>query len=706
MRVGSDLPTARLIDAVAAAGYGASMVESVLDPGEDAGQLLRLRSLKHRLLVAAVLFMPLCDLSILLSIYPSLRLTGWQWLVTALAAPVVTWAGWPFYVAAVRAARHRTTTMDTLVSIGVIAATGWSLYAIFVLDTGPHAHGGGDIYLDVPAGVITFLLAGRYFEAWSRRRSGNALRALAAVAARDVALLDADGNERRLATGALAVGDRFVVRPGETIATDGQILSGATAIDRSAMTGESEPIEVAAGDHVLGGTASLTGRIVVRATRVGRDTQLGAMLALVEAAMNQKAAVQRLADRLSAVFVPVVIAIATATLTAWLIIDGPTTRTFNATLSVLIIACPCALGLATPAALFAAMWSAAADGIFFKDHRALEASRSIDTVLLDKTGTLTEGRMRLSDLICADGVDESELLRLAGAVEAASEHPIGRAITAAALDRVGRLPEVDSFEALPGSGARGRLGPAAVTVGRADPATLPRTLADRYATAAATGATVVAVHRDEEPIGVLALKDTLRPSAISAIRELQELGLRCVLITGDNEPTARAVAREVGITEVRAGMLPTQKVEAIEAIQRDGQAVAMVGDGINDAPALACADLGLAIGSGTDVAINAADLIILRDDLGVVVRAISLARRTLQIIRANLVWAFGYNLAAIPLAALGLLNPLIAGGAMALSSGLVVYNSSRLRHAPAEGPRLPEAATGGLRQTGPAAVGS
>ncbi|HEX5193416.1 MAG TPA: heavy metal translocating P-type ATPase [Solirubrobacteraceae bacterium] len=670
----------RLLHAVDAAGYHARVIDSPLPAAEqEAEQTRRLRTLKHRLIVAAVLFMPICDLSILLSIYPSLRLAGWQWLMVALTAPVVTWAAWPFYAAAIRAARHRTTTMDTLVSLGIIAATGWSIYAIFWLDAGPHAHGSGDIYLDVPAGVTAFLLAGRYFEAWSRRRSGNALRALAEVAARDVTVLDADGVEHRRAAAALTVGDRFVVRPGETIATDGEVVSGSAALDRGAMTGESEPVEVGPGDEVLGGTVSETGRVVVRATRVGRDTQLGRMLALVEQAQNEKAAVQRLADRISGVFVPTVIVIAAATLAAWLLTDGATTDTFNAALSVLIIACPCALGLATPAALFVAMWRAADDGIFFKDYRALEASRSIDTVLLDKTGTLTEGRMALHEVICAAGVDEDELLRLAGAVETASEHPVGRAIAAAAAQRLGALPDVDGFVTLPGTGARGDVDGVEVRIGRVAPGELPAALQRRCAQAAADGRTVVVVHRGVEPIGALSLTDAIRPSAAPAVSELTELGLHCVLVTGDNEATAQAVARAIGIDDVRAGVLPTEKVALIREAQAEGHSVAMVGDGINDAPALACADLGLAIGSGTDAAINAGDLIVLRDDLTTVTAAISLARRTLRIIRENLAWAFVYNLAAIPLAAVGLLDPLIAGGAMALSSCFVVYNSSRLR---------------------------
>ena len=446
------------------------------------------------------------------------------------------------------------------------------------------------------------------------------------------------------------------------------------------MTGESEPIEVATGDEVLGGTVSLTGRMVVRATHVGRDTQLGRMLELVEHAQNEKAGVQRLADRISGVFVPAVIVIAAATLAAWLLVDGATTETFNAALSVLIIACPCALGLATPAALFVAMWRAADDGIFFKGYAALEATRVIDTVMLDKTGTLTEGRMALDAVIGAAGVDEHELLRLAGAVEAASEHPVGRAIAAAAARRLGALPDVDAFVALPGTGARGNVEGIEVRIGRVDPGELPSALGRRCAGAAAGGHTVVVVHRGLQPIGALSLTDAIRPSAAPAVRELTELGLHCVLVTGDNEATAAAVARAIGIADVRAGVLPTDKVAMVRAAQAEGHSVAMVGDGINDAPALACADLGLAIGSGTDAAINAGDLIVLRDDLTTVTAAIALARRTLRIIRENLAWAFVYNLAAIPLAAAGLLDPLIAGGAMALSSCFVVYNSSRLRH--------------------------
>ncbi len=701
-----ELPVERLLEQVASAGYHAEL----LDQGQAAGQLdlseleRRMRALRRRLVVAAVLFMPLCDTSIAFSLYPALRFAGWQWLMVALAAPVVTWAAWPFYDAAVRNARHGVATMDTLVSMGIVAATGWSFYSMFAVDTGAHgstllglAHGaGGGIYLDVPAGVTTFLLAGRFFEAWSRRRSGQALGALAAVGARDVAVLDASGHEQQRSVSSLAVGELFVVRPGETVATDGEVRTGQAAVDRSVMTGESRPVEVAAGDPVLGGTVSLTGRIVVEATSVGRDTQLGQMMRLVEHAQNQKAAIQQLADRVSGVFVPAVLLIALATLITWLGTGNPAAVAFNASVSVLIIACPCALGLATPAALVVASWSGARLGIFFKDYRALEASRAVDTVVFDKTGTLTEGRMALSDLQAVGEVDQKTLLRLAGAVESASEHPVGRAIAAEATRSVGELPAVDAFVALPGIGARGIVEGRALYVGRLggdDGAhgsdLLPSALGERCEQWERLGRTVVVVSRDAAVIGALALADTIRPSAASAVRELEALGLRCVLLTGDNEQTAAAVGATVGITEVLAEALPTEKVAIVRTLQRQGRRVAMVGDGVNDAPVLAAADLGLAVGSGTDAAINAADLIILRDDLTVVASAIGLARRTLRTIKGNLAWAFLYNLAALPLAAFGLLDPLVAGGAMALSSSFVVYNSSRLRIAPPAFDRSP-----------------
>jgi heavy metal translocating P-type ATPase len=689
-----DVPLQRVIDEVAAAGYTAELVgPGPQPPVAGAAELeRRVRSFRRRFFLAAVLFMPLCDTSIFFSVYPSLRFAGWQWLMVALALPVVTWAAWPFYQGAIRAARHLTTTMDTLVSLGIVAATGWSLYSMFVLDTARHAvllglahRSGGGIYLDVPAGVTTFLLAGRYFEAWSRQRSGNALRALAAVGARDVAVLDENGSEERRAIADLAVGESFVVRPGQTVATDGEIVLGSSTIDRSVMTGESQPVAAAPGDSVLGGTVALSGRIVVRATKVGRDTQLGQMMRLVEHAQSEKARVQQLADRLSGVFVPAVMVIAVGTLAVWLLTGNPTATAFSAALSVLIIACPCALGLATPAALLVATWAGARLGIFFKGYRALEASRHVDTVVLDKTGTLTEGKMTLTDLEAAAEVEQREVLRLAGAVERASEHPVAEAIVGAAGSWLGELPEVSSFVALTGVGASGTVEGHEIYVGRAEaepggPAALPPALLERCAEWEGLGRTVVVVRRDAKVIGALAVSDAIRPSAAPAVRQLQALGLHCVLLTGDNESTARAVAGAVGIDDVIAGALPAEKVAFIRRLQAEGRSVAMVGDGVNDAPALATADLGLAVGSGTDVAINAADLIIVRDDLRIAATAIGLARRTLRTIRGNLAWAFLYNLAAIPLAALGLLDPLIAAGAMALSSVFVVWNSSRLRH--------------------------
>jgi Cu+-exporting ATPase len=691
--VPADMNIGRLITQLTSAGYPAELLGG--DPRTDAHAAAataapdelqsRMRSLKNRLLLAAALFMPLCDFSLQFSNHPAQRFAGWQWFMVALAAPVVTWAAWPFYRSALRNARHRTTTMDTLVSLGILAATVWSLYSIFVLDTGVAHPSGGGIYLDVPGGVILFLLAGRYFEAWSRQRSGDALRGLAAVGARDVAVLDASGREQRRAIADLSVGERFVVRPGETVATDGEVLLGESSIDASVMTGESRPVASGPGDRVLGGTVSLTGRLVVRATKVGRETQLGQMLRLVEHAQGEKAAVQGLADRLSGVFVPAVLVLAAGTLAAWLLAGNPTTAAFSAAISVLIIACPCALGLATPAALFVASLTGANRGIFFKGYRALEASHHIDTVLLDKTGTLTEGRMTLADLELVSGVEEDDVLRWAGAVERASEHPVARAVAAVAEERLGALPEVDAFVALPGIGVSGTVEGHKIYIGRAeaDPrhGELTENLNRRCLEWEALGRTVVVVRRDEAAVAVLAVADALRPSAAPAVSQLQSLGLRCIVLTGDNELTARAVAAAVGIEEVVAGALPADKVAVIQRLQAEGRSVAMVGDGVNDAPALASADLGLAVGSGTDVAINAADLIIVRDDLRVAATAITLARRTLNTIRANLAWAFLYNLAAIPLAAAGLLNPLIAGGAMALSSTFVVLNSSRLlRH--------------------------
>jgi cation-transporting P-type ATPase A/B/Cu+-exporting ATPase len=691
----ADIPVQKLVDEIRSAGYSAEHVEELAQATNDDPEAdLRVRSLGRRLVVSALIFMPLCDLSVAFSLVPLLRFPGWQWLLVALASPVLSWAAWPFYKAAVRNARHRTSTMDTLVSLGIVAATTWSLYAMFWRDTSrtPRswlfvlAHqSGGAIYLDVAAGVTTFLLAGRYFEALCKRRSGDALRSLAAVGAKDVAVLDATDVERRLPVAQLEVGDRFVVRPGETVATDGEVVFGYSAIDRSALTGESMPVDVVPGDRVVGGTVSVGGRLVVRATSVGRDTQLAHMVRLVENAQNEKAAVQRLADRISGVFVPSVLAIALATLVAWLLIGGSSEHAFSAAISVLIIACPCALGLATPTALLVASGTGARLGIFFKGYQALEASRQVDTVVLDKTGTITEGKMAVTDVEVAPGIERASLLLWAGALEQASEHLVARAIAAAAQEALGILPPVEGFAALPGLGARGTVDGHEISVGRAElfvdrMATVPTNLAARCAEWEALGRTAVFVGRNDVIVGAVAIADTIRPSAAAAVRELQALGLHCILLTGDNEPTARAGGAAIGVADVVAGALPAEKVAVIRRLQSEGQSVAMVGDGVNDGPALASADLGLAVGSGTDVAINAADLIIVRDDLRVVATAVGLARRTLKTIRGNLAWAFAYNVAAIPLAACGLLNPLIAAAAMGLSSGFVVWNSSRLRH--------------------------
>jgi len=691
----------RLVDEIRPAGFSADLIrDSALEGANQAVEIdQRVRSLGRRLVVAGFLFMPLCDGSIMLWLYPWLRFPYWQWSLIAVAAPVLTWSAWPFYSAAIRAARHGTTTMDTLVSLGIVAAVSWSLYAMFWQDAGRtqqsvlyllEHHSGGAIYLDVAAGVTTFLLAGRYFEASSRRWSGNALRSLVAVGAQDVSILDAEDGEHRVPITELRVDDRFIVRPGETVAADGRVVFGRSSIDRSTMTGESLPVDVAPDDIVVGGTIVVGGRLVVRATRVGSDTQLAHMVRLVEEAQNQKAAVQRLADRISSVFVPAVLVIAVGMLAAWLLNGGSSEQAFSAALSVMIIACPCALGLATPTALLVASGRGARLGIFFKGYQALEASRQVDTVLLDKTGTITHGKMVITDMYGVPGVDRHTLLRWAGALEQASEHSVARAIATVAKDELGTLPPVYGFSALPGIGARGSVDGHVIVVGKPEligggTASMPAGLSARWAEWEGLGRTAVVVGRDEVVVGVMALADTIRPLAVPAVRQLQALGLHCILLTGDNEPTARAVGTAIGVTDVVAGALPADKVALIKRLQQQGRSVAMVGDGVNDGPALACADLGLAVGSGTDVAIDAADLIIVRDDLCVVATAIDLSRRTLRTIRGNLVWAFAYNVAAIPLASFGLLNPLIAAAAMALSSAFVVWNSSRLRRVGTEG---------------------
>ena len=702
MTVPAAVPAQQLIEVVEQAGYRAEMLgadagEAGAEPGAAAGtgtDAARVADLRRRLIVALVLFIPLSDLSVLWSLFPWSRFPGWQWVLIAVAAPVVGWCAWPFHQAALRNARHLSVSMDTLVSLGITASCAWSVYAMFVLDRGQvglsawylllHASGGG-IYLEVAASVTTFLLAGRVYEAKARRDAGDAMRELAAAGAQDACVLEPDGSERRVPVAELRVGQRFVVRPGERIAADGEVEFGQSAVDRSMMTGESVPADAAEGDMVAAGTVVVSGRLVVRAVKVGRDTQLAHLVALVEQAQSQKAAIQRLADRICGVFVPAVLVASGLTLAGWLLAGSPVERAFSAALAVLIIACPCALGLATPAALMVACGRGAQLGIFIKRYEALEASRAVDTVLLDKTGTVTTGGMAITGVLAADGVDREVLLRLAGAVEQASEHPVALAISAAAQAELGGLPQADRFLALPGLGARGAVDDHDVIIGREHlfaglGLAIPAGLASEYRRWEQTGRTVVLAGWGGEVRGAVAVADTIKPSAAPAVAQLRGLGLRTVLLTGDTLATAQAVAAQAGTDEVIAGALPDDKVTVIRDRQARGHRVAMVGDGVNDGPALAAADLGIALGTGTDVAISAADLIVLRDDLAAVPDAIGLARATLTVIRGNLTWAFGYNIAAIPLAAAGFLNPLIAGAAMALSSAFVVANSVRLRH--------------------------
>ena len=651
--------------------------------------------LKRRLIVAAIFFFPLSDISTALSLFPAVRFAGWQWVLVALAAPVAGWAAWPFHRAAIRNLRHGTLTMDTLVSLGITAATAWSLYAMFVIDSRPTSHGaryelvhasGGGIYLEVAAAVTTFLLAGRYFEARGRRTATDAMRELAGAGAREVCVVSPDGSTRQAAVSDLQVGETFMVRPGEAIAADGEVVFGHSEIDRSMMTGESVPAEVAVGEMVMAGTVPVAGRLIVRAVKVGRDTQLAQLVRLVEQAQGQKAAVQRLADRISGVFVPAVIVMAAATLTGWLAVGSSAEHAFSAGLAVLIIACPCALGLATPAALAVASGRGANLGIFIKGYPVLERSRRVDTVVLDKTGTVTTGTMSVAGIVLADGTGRAEFLRLVGAVEQASEHSVAAAISAAARAEVDNLALAEQFTALPGLGATGRVGATDVVVGRANllaslTIRIPHELQAQAQTWEADGLTAVLAGWNGKARGVIGVADTIKPSAAAAVAGLRELGLRTVLLTGDNQATAESIAAQAGVDEVRAGAMPADKAAFIRDLQAAGWRVAMVGDGINDGPALAAADLALAFGSGTDVAMSAADIIVLRDDLMAVPEAVQLARATYRIIRRNLVWAFGYNLAAIPLAAIGLLNPLVAAAAMTLSSTFVVANSLRLRKA-------------------------
>ncbi|WP_432083603.1 heavy metal translocating P-type ATPase [Streptomyces sp. WAC 04229] len=642
-------------------------------------------ALRGRLIVSALLAAPV----VLLAMVPALQFDNWQWLSLTLAAPVVVWGGLPFHRAAWTNVRHGAATMDTLVSLGTLAAFGWSLWALFFGDAGmpgmrhgfdltvSRTDGASAIYLEAAAGVTVFLLLGRWLEARSKRRAGAALRALMELGAKDVAVLR-EGREVRIPVARLAVGDRFVVRPGEKIATDGTVTEGTSAVDASLLTGESVPADVGVGDAVTGATVNAGGRLVVEATRVGADTQLARMARLVEDAQSGKAEVQRLADRVSGVFVPVVLLIAAATFGGWLGATGDTVAAFTAAVAVLIIACPCALGLATPTALMVGTGRGAQLGILIKGPEVLESTRRVDTVVLDKTGTITTGRMTLHEVYAAEGTGEEEVLRLAGAVEHASEHPVARAVAAGAEERVGPLPDVGEFVNVPGRGVRGRVDGREVAVGRLHDE-LPPEVARARDEAESKGRTAVVVGWDGAARGVLAVADAVKETSAEAVAELRRLGLAPVLLTGDNRRVAESVAAAVGIDEVIAEVLPEEKVAVVERLRAEGRTVAMVGDGVNDAAALATADLGLAMGTGTDAAIEAGDLTLVRGDLRVAADAIRLSRRTLTTIKGNLVWAFGYNVAALPLAAAGLLNPMIAGAAMAFSSVFVVTNSLRLR---------------------------
>ncbi|SEP53344.1 heavy metal translocating P-type ATPase [Amycolatopsis saalfeldensis] len=690
------LSTEDVVKVVEETGYTATIPDTA-PPAEGEGSAgggeydEHTRSLRQRMLVSVALTVPV----IALAMVPPLQFTNWQWLSLTLAAPVVVWGAWPFHKATWTNLRHGAATMDTLISVGVTAAFLWSLYALFLGGAGRPGlrHGfdltvqrgmaGDNIYLEVATGLAAAILAGRFFEARSKRRAGAALRTLLELGAKEVAVLR-DGREERVPIEQLAVGNVFVVRPGEKIATDGVVDEGSSAVDASMLTGESVPVEVGPGDAVVGATVNAGGRLLVRATRVGSDTQLAQMAKLVEDAQSGKAEIQRLADRIAGVFVPIVIALAVATLGFWLGASAGAATAFSSAVAVLIIACPCGLGLATPTALLVGTGRGAQLGILIKGPEVLESTRRIDTVVLDKTGTVTTGRMSLQQVHTTAGVGDVEALRLAGAAEHASEHPIAKAIAVAAEDRVGTLPPVAEFGSLEGLGVQGVVEGHAVLVGRTSlleqwSITLPEDLRVAKKEAEAQGRTAVAVAWDGQARAVLVVADTIKPTSAEAIRGLRALGLRPVLLTGDNEVAAQAVAAEVGIDEVIAEVLPKDKVEVITRLQGEGRVVAMVGDGVNDAAALAQADLGLAMGTGTDVAIEASDLTLVRGDLRAAVDAIRLARRTLRTIKGNLFWAFAYNVAALPLAAVGLLNPLIAGAAMAFSSVFVVSNSLRLR---------------------------
>jgi Cu+-exporting ATPase len=679
----------QLVAAIESAGYHAVLPQAEPDTAPEADETAPLR---RRLLISIALTLPVLAMAMI----PPLQFDNWQWLSLTLAAPVVIWGAWPFHRAAWANLKHGAATMDTLISVGVLAAFAWSLYALFLGDAGmpgmtmafdliPDGRAGTDeIYLEVASAVTVFILAGRYFEARAKRRAGAALTALLELGAKDVAVLAADGSERRVPIEQLSVGDRFVVRPGEKVATDGIVEEGASAVDESLLTGESVPVEKGPGDAVAGAAVNAGGRLVVRASRVGADTALAQIARLVTEAQSGKAPVQRLADRVSGVFVPVVIGIAIATLGFWIGAGESIEFAFTAAVAVLIIACPCALGLATPTALLVGTGRGAQLGLLIKGPEILESTRTVDTIVLDKTGTVTTGRMGLVDVAVAPGEQREQVLGIAGALEDASEHPIAQAIARAARDELGSLPPLGGFANHEGLGVEGIVDGHGVQIGRAAfmaewGLSVPAQLQDSLAAAEARGRTAVVVAWDGAVRGVLVVADTVKPTSAEAVAALKELGLHPVLLTGDNEATARAVAAEVGIDEVISEVLPSDKAQVVAALQADGRVVAMVGDGVNDAPALAQADLGLAIGTGTDVAIEASDLTLVSGDLRAAADAIRLSRATLRTIKQNLAWAFGYNVAALPLAAAGLLNPLIAGLAMAFSSVSVVANALRLR---------------------------
>ncbi|MEU1934182.1 heavy metal translocating P-type ATPase [Streptomyces coeruleorubidus] len=696
-----DVTVSDLIATVEATGYTAREPrpetarsdDSASGEGPAQEESDELRPLRQRLTAAVALAVPV----IAMAMVPALQFEYWQWLSLTLAAPVVTYAAWPFHKAAWTNAKHGAATMDTLISVGTSAAFLWSLWALFFGTAGTpgmthpfeltiaRTDGAGNIYLEAAAGVTAFILAGRYFEARSKRKAGAALKALLELGAKEVTVVRG-GREELIPVGELKVGDRFLVRPGEKIATDGVVVEGSSAVDASMLTGESVPVEVGTGDAVTGATLNAGGRLVVEATRVGADTQLARMAKLVEDAQNGKAAAQRLADRISAVFVPVVIALALGTLGFWLGNGAGLTAAFTAAVAVLIIACPCALGLATPTALMVGTGRGAQLGILIKGPEVLETTRKVDTIVLDKTGTVTTGKMTLLAVHTADGTGEDDVLRLAGALEHSSEHPIAQAVASGAAARVGTLPAPEDFANIAGLGVQGIVEGHAVLVGREKlldewAMSLPEELRRAKAEAEAAGRTAIAVAWDGEARAVLEVADAVKETSPEAIERLRGLGLTPILLTGDNKAVAEAVAAEVGIApeHVIAEVMPQDKVDVVKRLQDEGRSVAMVGDGVNDAAALAQADLGLAMGTGTDAAIEAGDLTLVRGDLRAAADAIRLSRKTLGTIKSNLFWAFAYNVAALPLAAAGLLNPMIAGAAMAFSSVFVVGNSLRLR---------------------------